>query len=58
MSFDYKELCEKMGFDPLKDKLPRDTSGEVEDDSPSPFTKLTPEELEFVEEYCLQHEAS
>lgn len=55
MSFDYKELCEKMGYDPLKDKFPRDTSGKIEDDRPSPYAKLTPEELDFVEEYYLKH---
>lgn len=55
MSFDYNELCEKMNFNPLTDKLPRETSGDILDDSPSPFEKLTSEELDFVEEYCIMH---
>lgn len=55
MAFNYKELCKKMDFDPLIDELPRDPNPDVLDDRPSPFEKLTYDELVFLEEYLLQH---
>ena len=55
MSFDYENLCKKMGYNPLNDDFPLDTSGDVLDDRPSPFTKLNSEELEFMEKYLLEH---
>ena len=55
MLFDYEKLCEKMGYDPLNDDFPLDTSGDVLDDRPSPYAKLTSEELDFVEKYYILH---
>lgn len=47
MDYTYEKLCEKMGYDPLKDG-PLEVHN-YEDDTPSPYTKLSYEELKAFE---------
>jgi hypothetical protein len=45
-----------MGFDPLKDKVKRCDSLEgTIDDTPRPYSKLTPEEFDYVYDYYFAH---
>ena len=52
----YESLCRKMNYDPLKDVLPE--SGAECYDVETPFSVLTLEELDFLEDYIFNHKAS
>lgn len=47
----YKEICKKIGFDPLVDGYPFQVSDHEDDRQPSPFASLTMEELDFLYEH-------
>lgn len=51
----YKRICEKLGFDPITDKLQFPTAGHEDDRWVSPFGKLTDEELEFLADCLIEN---
>ena len=44
-----------MGYNPLKDKLKVSDDPWLIDDTPSPYSKLTPEEFDYVYDYYFAH---
>jgi len=51
----YESICEKIGFDPIKDKYNFVYKGHEDDSQPSPFACLSSEELEFITDYLIAH---
>lgn len=53
----FESLCEKMGFNPLKDRYPIKPSNKYiyDGEDTSPFSVLTDEEAEFMTDYLLSH---
>lgn len=47
----YESICEKLGFDPLKEQPKYNYNGHEDDSQKSPFSVLTLEELDFLEGY-------
>ncbi len=55
VTFSYEEICQKIGFDPLKDPYPIPFNGHEDDSHESVFAALSPDELTFLIEYYKQH---
>lgn len=53
----FSDICEKLGFDPIKDELPIVMTGHEDDSQPSPFAILTDEESDFLLDYMIEHRA-
>lgn len=51
----YKEICKKIGFDPIKDGYPFKISDHEDDRQESPFASLTLEECDFLYHYVNAH---
>lgn len=51
----YKDICNKIGFDPIKDGYDYKFSGHEDDTQVSPFSVLTLEELDFLSDYIEKH---
>ena len=51
----YKQICEKLGFDPVVDGYDYKFSGHEDDTQVSPFAVLTDEELDFLADYVIEH---
>lgn len=51
----YEKICNKIGFDPIKDGYNRKTYEEIDDTVVSPFSVLTIEEIDFLYNYLKKH---
>ena len=51
----YKQICEKLGFDPIVDGYDYKFSGHKDDTQVSPFAVLTDEESDFLADYVIEH---
>ncbi len=51
----YKDICKKIGFDPLKDGYPFGVADHEDDRQESPFKLLNLAELEFLYVYYNKH---
>lgn len=52
---DYKSVCQKLGFDPLKDRVELPMATHEDDRTESPFAKLTAEELEVLGNHLMKN---
>ena len=51
----YRDICNKIGFDPIVDGYDYKYSGHEDDTQISPFSALTLEELDFLSDYIEKH---
>lgn len=49
----YKDVCVKLGFDPITDDVDFHTPGHEDDSTESPFAKLSIEELKVFSEHLI-----
>jgi hypothetical protein len=49
----YKDVCEKLGFDPITDDVELHTPGHEADSAESPFAKLSAEELSVLAKHLI-----
>ncbi len=64
MEITYESICQKLGFDPIKDsdkineEYRKTYKGHEDDSQPSPFSVLNDEELHFLMNYITEYERS
>lgn len=51
----FEKVCEKLGFNPLIESYVYEICDCEDDSRPSPFSVLTDEEAEFLDQYIEKH---